>query len=477
MNKSIFMTRSILISLQFLFASCLLSAQPTHLVEQFMKGNFIPGMFIGVVKGDSVIYRQSFGAANIKNGIPVTDTVCMELGSISKAFTAEVIYQLKDAGLLNTKDLVRKYLPEAPSSWSKIRIEHLLKHISGIQNYLLDPRFMAADYFTNSNDPAAVEFFNTISTDSMIKLFYSLPLEFPPGYTWSYSNTGYYLLGKICEKVSGKPFFQLAKEFVTEPLHMSSTKANETSATEGCLARGYFLKDSVLTTAPVLTSRYAYAAGAWATTGQDMIRYMKAMHQRRLPSDKAEIEWRDPPRGNKLPFTYADGHFYATFHGQNIISHNGGTPGFSSSWIYAVDLNTSVIVLMNRQDYALVDQLAWDILSWYEPSLKFPDQILSGPQEAYYADRVRHFIRALKTDGLNPPGLSKPLQVLLETENGKGFWKWYFERGYPDIVNCVDVEKAGKETLYRFRLPHQQMDYRLAVLVDKSGTIMQIRSW
>lgn len=471
------MARSFLLSLHCLFTWCFLPAQPFDLVEQFMKENYVPGMFIAVVKGDSVLYRQSFGAADSKMGIPVTDTTCMELGSVSKAFTAEVIYQLVDAGLLKTKDLVRKYLPEAPSSWSKIRIEHLLQHSSGIQNYLLDPRFKAFDYFMNSGDPDAVAFFKTVTTDSMIQLMYTLPVEFTPGSTWSYSNTGYYLLGKICEKVSGKPFFDLANEFVTGPLQMSRTKANEEAVADGCLARGYFLKDSVLTTATLLTSRYAYSAGAWATTGQDMIRYMKAIHQRHLPSDNAGIEWRDPPHANKLPFTYADGHFYTKFHGQNIISHNGGTPGFSSSWIYAVDLNTSVIVMMNRQDYALIDQLAWDILAWFEPSLQFPHQILSGTNEAYYAHQVRNIIKGIKSDGLYPQGLSKPLRVLLESENGKGFWRWYFERGYPEIVNCVDVEKAGKETIYRFRLPYRHMDYRLSVLVNKAGTIMQIRSW
>ena len=471
------MARSILLSLHYLFAWCILPAQPNDLVEQFMEENYVPGIFIGVVQGDSVLYSKSFGSADIKMGIPVTDTTCMELGSISKAFTAEVIYQLQDAGHLNTKDLVRKYLPEAPLSWSKIRIEHLLQHTSGIQNYLLDPRFMATAYFTNSKNPAAVEFFNTITTDSMIQLFYTLPLEFSPGFTWSYSNTGYYILGKICEKVSGKPFFDLAKEFVTGPLQMLQTKANEEAAGEGCLARGYFLKDSVLVSAPLLTSRYAYSAGSWATTGKDMIRFLKAIHRRHLPSDNAGIEWRDPPYANKLPFTYADGKFYSTFHGQNIISHNGGTPGFSSSWIYAVDLNTSVIVLMNRQDYAAIDQLAWDILAWFESSLKYPDQILSGPQEAYYTDQVRHFIRALKTDGLYPQGLSKPLQFFLESDNGRGFWKWYFEQGYPDRINCVDVEKASKATIYRFRLPTQQIEYRLSVLVNNGGEIMQIRWW
>ncbi|NJO24524.1 MAG: hypothetical protein HC867_00230 [Bacteroidia bacterium] len=73
------------------------------------------------------------------------------------------------------------------------------------------------------------------------------------------------------------------------------------------------------------------------------------------------MDWRKP----RITITYRlpakGGRFYTRFHGLNIISHNSGTPGFSSSWVYLVEKNTSNIILMNRQDYAAIDQLAWEI--------------------------------------------------------------------------------------------------------------------
>ena len=453
-------------------------SQPEKIIERFIAKGNVPGMFVAVVRGDTVLYQKSFGLADKQRGVPLTDTTCMELGSISKAFTAEAIYSLEQAGQINIQDPIRKYLPEAPSSWSNITIQHLLSHTSGILNYLLDPRFQAASYFTSAQEPPAKLFPGTIKPDSMVQLFYSLPLEFKPGFSWSYSNTGYYLLGKIAEAVSNEPFFELVADKVTGPLQMSHTKANELAAKERCLAKGYFLKDSLLIPSLILHSNYAFSAGAWATTGLDMIRFLKAIHQRRLPSDKLTFDWRKPPNNDVLPFSYNGGRFYTTFHGMQIISHNGGTAGFSSSWIYVVDKNISIIILMNRQDYSAIDQLAWDVLSFIEPTLKYPQKERKEPEQRKRAQKLLAVLEALKSNKPFPQGLTMPLEHFLLTENGRGYWKWYFERGFPKSAHCVEVEQIENATLYRFLLPlSEDTFYQLSVLENEKGEWAQIRWW
>ncbi len=465
-------------SLFFMAWNAMALAQPENRIQKFMAEASIPGMFVAVVQADSVLYEKCFGLADVGNNLPMTSSTCMELGSISKFMTAEVIYHLQSKGLLKIQDPISKYLSQAPVSWSEITIQHLLSHTSGIANYLLDPGFHAMEYFTNADDDAAARFFNTITTDSMVQLFYSLPLEFNPGFTWSYSNTGYYLLGKIGEAATGKPFFDLVKEIVTEPLQMFQTKANELSASEGCLAKAYFIKDSSLAPARILNSNYAFSAGAWATSGHDMVSYLKALHKRNLPSDQIGIDFRKAPYGNRLPYTYNAGRFYTTFHGQHIISHNGGTPGFSSSWIYLLEKNTSIIVLINRQDYAAIDQLAWDILSSYCPSLKYPQKKRSGAEVKMMTKKIMTILDAIKNNKPVPAGLSSSLKFFLESENGKGYWKWYFERGFPLSAQCVDVEQIGKERLYRFLLPLSETTwYQLSALTNENGEWMQIRWW
>lgn len=460
------------------FISQKLFAQPEHLIETFMTNYSVPGMFVGLVRDDSILFQKSFGTADLKTGTKVSPSTCFELGSISKGFAAEIIYALQHQGLINVQDPIHKYLPQVPASWTGITIKHLLMHTSGLQNYLLDPRFKADVYFTNENDLNAEQFFNAITPDSMLRLFYGLPIEFKPGATWSYNNTGYYLLGMISEVVTGKPFFQLVQEMLTMPLQMHRTMANEEARNQRCLAQGYWLKDSTLMDARLLHSHYAYAAGAWATTGQDMLNYLRAIHNRRILSDHTGWKWRIAPQNNDLPYAYDGGRFYTTFHGLNVVSHNGGTPGFSSSWIYVVEKNLSVIVLMNRQDFAAIDQLAWDLLAAVEPSLSYPRQEHSGAGARKMVHTLHAFIHAIKNDLPHSSSFSMPLQKFLNSASGRGYWKWYFERGYPETVKCVEIERIGQMKLYRFILSTSaQVNYQLSALFNKNGQIIQLRWW
>jgi D-alanyl-D-alanine carboxypeptidase len=448
-------------------------------VHQFMRDGNVPGVFVAVVRHDSVLFQKGFGLANVKDHLPVTASTCMELGSISKAFTDETLWYLHHHKLLHLDEFITKYLPDAPAAWSSISIHHLMDHSSGIQNYLLDPRFKAADIFNYSPSDSTVRFFlDTVSPDAMVRMFYSLPLEFKPGETWSYSNTGYYLLGIIGERAARKPFFDLVNEVFTAPLNMAQTKANELAAAEGCLLPGYINTAKDVKLAPILSSRYAFAAGAWATSGLDMIHYMKAVHLHRLPSDQAGYNWRAYPPTYHLPFTYHLGRFYSQYHGKRVFLHNGGTPGFSSSWMYVMEDSTSIIVLANRQDYAPVDALAWNILSLYTPSLKYRNQNLRGKHEMKYAKLVTDFIKAIQQRKPLPKGLSKPLRLFLDGENGRGMWNWNFERGYPTVITCVDKEALGQANAYRFLLSAKaEVSYRLTAIVNQKGEVTQLLWW
>jgi CubicO group peptidase (beta-lactamase class C family) len=443
--------------------------------EKFMQTGNIAGMFMAVVKNDTVVYQKNFGFADSSKIIRVTDTTCFELGSIAKAFTADMIYELQHKKLLKVTDPISNYFIGAPESWTEIKISHLLSHTSGIRNYLMDPRFYAATYFTGNQDTAATSFFNHVTTDSMVQLFYSLPLDFAPGSNWAYSNTGYYLLGKIIEKVSRQNYFEAVKSSLLSA-GMYRTKPNGTAAKEGCLATGFLYSDGIRKAARMLTSPYAFSAGAWATTGTDMIRYLKAIHSRKLAIDQTGYDWRELTAFSHLPVTYHGGRFYTTYHGQKVIFHNGGTPGFSSSWIYVPAKNISVIILLNRQDYAPIDQLAWHVLAQYEPYLQYPVKKITTPEVEKYVKVVRQFLRALKDDTSFPRSFSKPLTVFVQSENGKGLWRWIFEQGIPSRVDCVDKERTDNRTIFRFRLSTlDDVHYRLTLVVNQKKEIVQLQ--
>ena len=468
------MIRTAIVIVLAVFSRCGTSPpalNPEQQVKRFMQENNIPGMFVGVVKNDSVVFKHSSGFADVSLKKPIASSSCMELGSISKAFTAEVILQLYREHRIDLDDSISKFFTNAPATWDGITIDQLLSHTSGIQNYLLDPKFRAADYFAPTANSDAEHFFNSITTDSLVTMFYTLPIEFSPGSSWSYSNTGYILLGKIAEQVTGKSIFRLVDEYLTRPLDLNQTGENEKAFASGCLSNGYYEQEGVLKESRILTSNYAHAAGAWSSTGEDMIKYIKAIHRKALAGDQFK------PRNDSLPFTYFSGRFHSTFHGLEVISHGGGTPGFSSSWIYIPGKNISVIVLMNRQDYAAVDEIAWDVLSNYERSLAYPVSKINDKESKIIAKDVLAFVSALKSDSAFPGVLSGPLKIFLNTENGRGFWKWYFSRGFPLAVDCVDKEIFPNRKLFRFRLNADKAEYRLSILTDSHDKWIQIRWW
>ena len=451
---------------------------PEVMVREFMRAGEVPGLFAAVVKGDSVLFQQAFGVADIEHGTPMTARTCMELGSISKAFTAEVLIDLYYRGLLNLDDPITRYLPSAPATWSSITINHLLTHSSGIQNYLLDPRFGAERYFqpVGDDDPLA-GVLGGISADSLTRMFYSLPIEFAPGQTWSYSNTGYILLGKIAESVTHTPYFAYAAQTVTLPLGMRQTKACEEAWKEGCLARGYVVTSDGLRPARVLTSDYAFSGGAWAVSGEDMVSFLRAVHRKGLPSDRAGFNWRSRALFTDHPFLYNGGRFFSTFHGKHITAHNGGTPGFSSSWMLVEEDTISVIVLMNRQDYAPVDRLAWDLLAHYAPELQYPYRKIESPDGEKWGTIVLGALDSLRAGGRMPSGCSAPLRRYLESDNGRGIWHWYFARGFPTAISCVDAEDADGLKQYRYRLTAQgAIEYRLTAVVDRQDQLVRL-SW
>ena len=470
------MTRwAINIIILFSLTGICLAQSPEGLIRRFMDVGNVPGLFVAVVKGDSVIYRKNIGLADKENSVPISASTCMELGSISKLLTADVIIRLQEKKLLNVNDRINQYLYEPPNAWSDITIQDLLNHTSGIQNYLLDPRFKAKEYFTGSNDTIANNFFRNVTTDSMVQLFYSLPIEFKPGTSWSYSNTGYYLLGVIAEKVAGKDFSELIRENIALPLDMQQTGSNEWASGKGYLAKGYLPSDSGLRLSPMLTTNYALSAGAFAASGDDMIKYLKAIHKK--PFTK-EILGRDSTALHEMPFTYYNGRFYSDFHGMSVISHNGGTPGFSSSWIYIPERNISIIILINRRDFAAIDQLAWDILAEFEPSIQYPANSIMNQEGSKYTQKILEVIHSLKTNTSYSGEFSKPLRLFMESENGKGLWNWYFERGYPETAYCVDIEKKDKWKIFRFRLPlFDKSEYRMTIVTNEMNKITQMLWW
>jgi CubicO group peptidase (beta-lactamase class C family) len=147
-----------------------------------------------VVKDGRVVYAKAFGYADLENDVPATPQSVYRMGSITKQFTATMIMQLVHEGKLTLDTTAISVLPDLPKPWEKITVRELLNHTSGLKNYTAVEGIFD-DAALKPTTPAGI--LKTVAND---------PLDFPSGTKWSYSNTGYEVLGMLIEKLDGRSY-------------------------------------------------------------------------------------------------------------------------------------------------------------------------------------------------------------------------------------------------------------------------------
>ena len=197
--------------------SCL--AQDSSRMDQIVQTYVANHQFMGsvlVARGSHVLLSKGYGSANLEWEVPNSPNTKFRLGSITKQFTAASILLLEERGKLNINDPVKKYVPDAPPTWEKITIFHVLTHTSGI------PSFTSfADYPKLEPFPATAE--------QLVARFRDKPLEFQSGEKWNYSNSGYVLLTYLTERISGTSYEQFVRENIFAPLGMQDSGYDSTS--------------------------------------------------------------------------------------------------------------------------------------------------------------------------------------------------------------------------------------------------------
>jgi CubicO group peptidase (beta-lactamase class C family) len=219
-----------------------------------------------VSRNGRVIYKKAFGMANIELDVPMQPDHVFKIASITKQFTAVAILQLMEQGKLGLQDSITKFIPDYPQG-NKITVEHLLTHTSGIPN--------------NTDMPDYMERIDVTPTE-MIGHFKNLPLKFTPGAGWSYSNNGYFLLGYIIEKITGKTYGEYLETHFFKPLGMSySSYASDTRIIRNRVS-AYTKGDNGFENAPPFSMSHPYAAGAVQSTVEDLFKWNQAVHAYKL---------------------------------------------------------------------------------------------------------------------------------------------------------------------------------------------------
>jgi CubicO group peptidase (beta-lactamase class C family) len=304
----------------------------TSKFETYMDASGKVDRFSGSVlvsRDGETLFSRGYGLANAEHQVPNTPQTKFRLGSITKQFTAMAILILHEQGKLQLDDPVGKYLDDAPKAWEGVTIHHLLTHTSGVPSYTSDP-----EYRKKMMMPETV--------GSMIARFKDKPLNFKPGEKFEYSNSGYFLLGAVIEKVSGEGYEAFLKKAIFDPLGMKDTGYDHPRTVLPSRASGYTRTGEGLENAEYLDMAQPYAAGSLYSTVEDLAKWDRALADGKLIGKESYATMYTPVKND-----YAYGWAVTTRSGRKEVGHGGGINGFATQINRYPDQKVCVVALCN----------------------------------------------------------------------------------------------------------------------------------
>ncbi len=287
-----------------------------------------PGILVKTYEGGKT-WGYAAGVANLSTKKPMKTDFRFRIASVTKTFTATVVLQLAGENRLNLDDSIEKWLPGVIQGngydAKQITIRQILNHTSGIAEY---SRTKEADFFKNRN--------KSFTAEDLVKLGLSLPPDFAPGKGWSYSNTGYVLLGILIEKVTGNSYAEEIENRIIEPLELSNTflPGNSSVIPGTNHARGYFQPDgaSELKDITYYNPSIGSSAGDMISTADDLNKFFSYLLSGKLLKEQQLKQMLTTvPTGSAEIVGYGLGIYETRLpNGVSIWGHSGGIPGFST---------------------------------------------------------------------------------------------------------------------------------------------------
>lgn len=298
----------------------------------------VPGCALGVFRNGRIAYGRGYGWADIERRVPITTATLFDIGSTSKQFAAASIALLAEEHKLSLDDEVRKYIPELPDYGTPLTIDNLMRHTSGLRDYA---GLLAL----------AGHSLEEVTTDSQALdlIVHQRHLNFPSGTRFSYSNTGYFLLSVIVQRVTGTPLADFVRTHIFLPLGMSHT-----------VYRNHFdmlIPNRALGYAPAASGPgFRISMSNWEQTGDgavqisvdDALEWDENFYHPRVGGQTMVNELQQ--RGtlsNGDSIGYGRGLFLDTYRGLRRVQHGGDWIGYHAAYSRFPAQHASVIILCN----------------------------------------------------------------------------------------------------------------------------------
>ena len=301
--------------------------------------NNSPGCALGIVKNGHLIYTHGYGIANLDYNIPISPQSVFHVQSISKQFTAMSILLLAKQGKLSLNDDIKKYLLELPRYQNPITVRHLIHHTSGIREYvtLAELAGMRGENVHLTDD------------DKLGLIALQKELNFKPGEEYLYSNSGYFLLGLIVKRVSGKTLLEFAEDNIFKPLGMKNTHFHDD--------RNLVVRNRVTAYLPNSNGGFAVALISVESVGdiglytsvEDLFLWDQNFYNNKLGGgiDLISDELSTGMLNNGEKINYAFGLLVGEYKGLKTVWHGGSAAGFQTQMIRFPEQKFSVMCLCN----------------------------------------------------------------------------------------------------------------------------------
>ncbi|MDP2873261.1 MAG: serine hydrolase [Bacillota bacterium] len=415
-------------------------ADTASAIHELMHHYHMYGWFNGAVlvgeKGE-VVYSNGFGWADLEWRIPNTTDTKFCLGSITKQFTSMLIIQLAEEGRLALDGKVSTYLPYyREDTGSRLTLHNLLTHTSGLPNYTAQPGF------------AGKVARNPVKVEEFVKDHCSGDLEFEPGSEFSYSNSGYFVLGAVIEAVTGKDYEAVLRSRILDPLGMKDTGYDRSEPILPKRAKGYEQDLEGYRNCGFIDMTIPYAAGSMYSTVEDLHKWDRALRTEILIPRSNRQRMLTPVHSN-----YAYGWLAFRLRPENlarcvdplgvepdpdgmlIVTHGGGINGFGAAIFRAVS-EQRVVILLNNTGGTILTQMAANVLKvLYEQPYDLPKQ-----------PAAPLLYRTVKTDGADRAMLT--YRGWRESETGR------YDTGELELLRlarqCMRADRPGDaETVLR----------------------------
>lgn len=299
-----------------------------------MQKQHIPGLSLLVAKNGQIVRAEGFGLANVELHVPVKPETVFQSGSVGKQFTATAVMMLVEEGKVALDDPLTKYFPDAPPAWKEVTVRELLSHTAGFTDY-----------------PEKFDFRKDWAEDELLKVVEGLPLAYPPGTKWDYSNLGYLTLGILIHRVTGEFYGDFLQQRIFQPLEMKTTRIISEADIVPNRASGYRLVKGELKNqewvAPMVNTT---ADGSLYFSILDLAKWDAALYgEKLLKRSSLDLMWTPAKLKDGRPNKegYGFGWFMEERRGHRVIGHDGAWQGFKTAIARYVNDRLTVVVLAN----------------------------------------------------------------------------------------------------------------------------------